>query len=316
MLKFLIIQLSDNSVSVCHYPQNNGKDCKTISAETLNKAIFWAMQQDLSIQFLYPDNSLPKDVEDAVATVCSNKIASISVNHQRKDIDAFVIDDLSNIAENDINPDGTYSVKASLKELVANHDKMALLLRVAKRVNVILNDIDKFSEADFVVYSDYLDSLADVVKGEYENGHPIQLNLLTDCLYLDKMNNCNAGYESVTLAPDGKFYVCPAFYIDGSDSIGDLEIGLDIKNPQLYKLDHAPICRNCDAYQCHRCIWLNKRTTLEVNTPSHQQCVISHLERNASRKLLEEIRKIGDFLPEKEIKEIDYLDPFEKYFNS
>lgn len=44
------------------------------------------------------------------------------------------------------------------------------------------------------------------------------------------MNNCNAGWESVTLAPDAKFYVCPAFYL-GNDgyAIGDLQKGLDIK---------------------------------------------------------------------------------------
>ena len=39
---------------------------------------------------------------------------------------------------------------------------------------------------------------------------------------------------------------------------------------------------------------------------------MAHLERNASRELLENIRKHGAFLSDKEsIKEIDYLDPFE-----
>ena len=140
---------------------------------------------------------------------------------------------------------------------------------------------------------------------------PVHFNLLTDRMFLDKMNNCNAGDESITLAPDGKFYICPAFYLDGSKAVGDLENGLDIKNRQLYRLDHAPICRKCDAWQCRRCVWLNRKTTLEVNTPSHEQCVVAHIERNASRRLLKEIRTLGEFLPEKEIKEIDYLDPFD-----
>jgi len=51
---------------------------------------------------------------------------------------------------------------------------------------------------------------------------------------------------------------------------------------------------------------------LEVNTPSHEQCVVAHLERNASQNLLTSIRKHGVFLPEMQIKEIDYLDPFDK----
>ena len=76
-------------------------------------------------------------------------------------------------------------------------------------------------------------------------------------------------------------------------------------------MSYAPICRNCDAYQCKRCVWLNRKTTYELNTPSHEQCVVSHLERNESRELLANIRKNGIFLPDKEIKEISYLDPFD-----
>ena len=88
--------------------------------------------------------------------------------------------------------------------------------------------------------------------------------------------------------------------------------GLDIKNPQLYRLEYAPICRHCDAYQCKRCIWLNRKTTFEVNTPSHEQCVVSHLERNASRELMMSVRERVEFLSDKEeIKDISYLDPFD-----
>ena len=127
------------------------------------------------------------------------------------------------------------------------------------------------------------------------------------------MNNCGAGDTSITLASNGAFYVCPAFYyFDEASSIGSLSKGLNIKNNQLYQLSHAPLCRNCDAYQCKRCIWLNQKMTLEVNTPSHEQCVISHLERNSSRELLMNIRKHGIFMPNVEINEINYLDPFEK----
>lgn len=51
--------------------------------------------------------------------------------------------------------------------------------------------------------------------------------------------------------------------------------------------------------------------TYELNTPSHEQCVIAHIERNASRELLNRIRKHEKILSKQEIKEIDYLDPFE-----
>jgi len=79
----------------------------------------------------------------------------------------------------------------------------------------------------------------------------------------------------------------------------------------LLRLDHGPICRHCDAYHCRRCVWLNRKTTLEVNTPSHEQCAVAHIEREAARKLLASIRDVGDFMPEVEIKLINYNDPFE-----
>ena len=175
--------------------------------------------------------------------------------------------------------------------------------------------------------SNFYVNLSKKIEELFVQGKSPQLNLLTDRLLLGEMNNCNAGVSNVTIAPDGNFYICPAFYnlpvVDGNEmtlddicqkgfSIGSLHDGLDLKNPQLYRIDHAPICRNCDAFQCKRCIWLNRKTTCEVNTPSHEQCVVAHLERNASRDLLANIRKHGAFLPEKEITELDYLDPFDK----
>ena len=129
---------------------------------------------------------------------------------------------------------------------------------------------------------------------------------------LSEMNNCRAGETTITLAPNGNFYICPAFYYDNmDDSVGDVNNGLFIPNQHLYKLDYAPICCHCDAYQCKRCIWLNRRMTLEVNTPSHEQCVAAHLERNASLKLLRNLQRNGNVFLEHEIKEINYLDPFE-----
>ena len=52
--------------------------------------------------------------------------------------------------------------------------------------------------------------------------------------------------------------------------------------------------------------------TNEVNTPSHEQCVVAHLERNASRLLLSALRRqIREFLPGQDIKELVYLDPLD-----
>ena len=312
MLKYLIVQLADDSVSFCHYSQ--GRAGRTIDAQTLRKAIFGAMIENLNIQFVYPDREVSAELKEVIHTIDHADIVGNRCEDEALRTAAAVVafDGWDGFADYDFRAGQAYSVRSSMADLAANAGVLAEALPKVDRVNVALTDIPSATDAALESYRATLAQLAAAVKQEYANGHVVQLNLLTDRMVLNEMNNCNAGNESVTLAPDGRFYICPAFYLDKSHSAGDVESGPDIPNRQLYDLPHAPICRICDAYHCRRCVWLNRQLTLEVNTPGRQQCVVAHIERNASRQLLSDIRQIGDFLPETDIPEIDYLDPFEK----
>lgn len=303
MLQYLIILLDDISTSFCHY--KNGKtERKLIPVETLKQGIRFGMMENLMIQYVYPDYELPAEYSEVIESIDHSKIKPTSA-----DADVWVVDSIK-----DIRAEVPVVWRTNKQEFFAKENEVAKALENVPRLNVVLTDVETFSEDDFEQYKALLGRLSAKLEQMYVDGKAPQLNLLTDRMMLKEMNNCGAGDTSITLAPNGKFYVCPAFYYeDEADSIGDLEHGLDIKNQQLYKLQYAPICRHCDAYQCKRCIWLNRKMTLEVNTPSHEQCVAAHLERNCSRELLTNIRKHGSFLPEmEEIKEIDYLDPFDK----
>lgn len=312
MLKYLIIPLANDVVSFCNYERGNKSD-GLIDFDTLRKAIFWAMTENVNVQFVYPDNEIPSEYKAVIETIDNAKIVGSHCEDKAlgNEADIVVFDGWKGTDAFGFQLGKSYVVRTDKSDLFDNAETVKSLLPKLDRLVIVITDIDKFQESDFQKYEAFLNAMIPVVKEEYGKGHPLHFNLLTDRMLLDKMNNCNAGDESITLAPDGKFYICPAFYLDGSKAVGDLENGLDIKNQQLYRLDHAPICRKCDAWQCRRCVWLNRKTTLEVNTPSHEQCVVAHIERNASRKLLEEIRTLREFLTEKEIKEIDYLDPFD-----
>lgn len=327
MLQYLVILLDNTSTSYCHY-ENFCHEKKLISIEDLKQGIFYGMKENLMIQFVYPDYELPQEYKDVINTIDHSDIVSslCEDDELRKNADVIICHDWNGIQFSSFDKDRIYTLRTSKEDLVDRYKLLKGIISSSLRLNVVITDIEKFTEEDFKKYKEVLEYLSDVLKTCYAEGKSPQLNLLTDRLMLDGMNNCNAGVENITLAPNGKFYVCPAFYLskecDGNEnsldevcqkgySIGSLKEGLDIKNPQLYKLDHAPLCRKCDAYQCKRCIWLNRKTTLEVNTPSHEQCVVAHLERNASRNLLTNIRKYGAFLADKEIKGIEYLDPFD-----
>lgn len=307
MLKYLIIQLDDTSVSFCHY-DNPKTRCGLMPIDVLKDCIVWAMKENLMIQFVFPDYTLPVEYLKLIDTVDHSAIKPVG---KSTDADVIVVQSWDNL-DRIVSNDASVVLWISKKELFENYSRMLTAITKMSRLNVVITDIDKFSEADFDTYRNILGQLVEQVKEQYVNGKYAQLNILTDRILLEGMNNCNAGWESITLAPDGKFYICPAFYLETDGySVGDLQTGLDIKNRQLYRLDHAPICRKCDAYQCRRCVWLNRKMTMEVNTPSHEQCVISHLERNASKQLLGSLRVSGTFSGYPEIPAINYLDPFE-----
>lgn len=309
MLQYLVILLDDTSTSFCHYAVSE-TDKRLMPLDTLKSGILFAMKENLSVQFVYSNYKLPKEYLEAIDSVDHYNIMPTSIMDSSSD--ALVADGWEVDVFNDVHV--PIIVRTGKQDFFANYKKLSHLLRQTTRVDVMITDIDKFSDNDFKLYKEALLDLANDVETMYVEGLSPQLNILTDRMMLREMNNCGAGNTSITLAPNGKFYVCPAFYYeDAEDSCGDLEHGLDIKNKQLYELDYAPICRHCDAWQCKRCVWLNRKTTLEVNTPSHEQCVVAHIERNASMTLLRNIRKHGEFLPDfEDIKEIDYLDPFEK----
>lgn len=309
MLKYIVIELCNTSTSYCHY--NN--DChvpELISLDNLKAAIMFAMKQNLNIQFVYPDYQLPLEYNDVIESIDHIKIKS-SEAINTEDADIIVLNGMKSTYDFMWTPDYIHILRVSKSELSELPSLFERVKFKIARLNVVLTDVESISEVDLILYKDILYELGRSVENYISENEDIQINLLTDRIVLDKMNNCNAGFETITIGPNGRFYICPAFYHeDADDSCGDVTSGLKIKNPQLFRIDHAPICRHCDAFQCKRCVWLNRKMTLEVNTPSHQQCVISHLERNTSRNIIENLKR-GGFETKVDISKIDFLDPFE-----
>lgn len=309
MLQYLVILLDDTSVAYCH-AANPLKERNLIPLETLKKAILFGMKENLMIQYVYPEYELPEEYNEVIE----------SIDHIKIGREVAVYNEVPSAIDAD-----NAVLRLSVAEFIATQYDIAALLPQAKRLNICLTDIDLFEDEQIEDYRKALATLNAVLLNQFKSDKQPQVNILTDRLQLTEMHNCGAGDSNITLAPNGSFYLCPAFYYDEKmgisnrlnhhkpsfeRSVGDLENGLQIPNPQLLKLDHAPLCRICDAYHCNRCIWLNQKLTWDNNTPSHQQCVLAHLERNAARDLQTKLIELGINAGE-EINEITYLDPFD-----
>lgn len=243
--------------------------------------------------------------------------------------DAIVIYDNGNVSEN-----GLISEKRTDSEekpftvncvLLVKRDNLSRLtslivdLNLMKRhlrINICHQDINKWQENDIDAYQEQLHKLSELVIQSYREKQPREINVLTDILNTNSMVGCDAGSNTFALAPNGKFYFCPAFYFDNPGNwIGSLDEGINIKNKHLLELDRAPVCSIYDAYHCARCKYISKKMTGEYHIPSKIQCVISHIERNQARKLQELLENEKLIPPGRKISEIDYLDPLEKVAN-
>lgn len=328
MKQYLVILLDDTSTSYCQY-HNTRVTPRLIPLDYLQRGILWAMKENLMIQCVLPSYQLPPDYINAINSIDHHLIVPSNCEDPNaiEAADIIVFNQWEDIHNLKLDSEKSYILRISKDELFKESNLITDILPSLFRLNITITDVERFTDEDCKKYKSVLDELINTIEQEYVNDHSVQLNILTDRMMLTTMNNCGAGDTCITLAPDGKFYPCPAFYYaqpcDGNEAslgdlctkgydIGSLDSGLQIHNQRLYKLDSAPLCRKCDAYQCKRCVWLSRKMTFELNTPSHQQCIVSHLERNASRKLLQRIRAHGCFLPDhSDIPEIDYLDPFE-----
>jgi CXXX repeat peptide maturase len=313
MLQYLIILLDEASTSYCHYNPSQFQH-QLIDLADLKAGIRFAMKENLMIQYVYPDCDLPQEYKEAIETIDHSKIIP-SNSPLVEEADVIVFNNWKDAVEFPLDKSAIYVLRINKKDLFAQKVVIKSFIGKVTRLNIVITDVETFKEDDFSKYKTVLDSFGEETEQLYKAGLSPQLNVITDRIALNQMNNCNAGSNNITLAPDGRFYICPAFYYSEEDKetfcVGELNNGLSIKAAKLYKLAYAPLCRICDAYQCKRCVWINRKMTYDITTPSHEQCVLAHLERNASRKVLESVRKNKEFYPEQNIKEIDYLDPFD-----
>ena len=315
-MEYILILLQHNSPSFCYYNKtSSGTDSeKIMSLENFQNAIQFANRNDLKITILHGEQGMSEHylemlngLEYSVITPVSCLKAYINqiyiVDYEGSD-EVFNTISCSTLQNVILRLESEYF--SDLARLIQKYSTRF------QRINLFVKDIKTLSPFKLNEYSEILRTITELT---YENvilGKNPELNFLTDRMFLGEMNNCDAGIKHITVAPNGRFYLCPGFYYDDDkQSVGSYETGIEIKGRNILKLENAPICNICDAFQCKRCIYLNRQMTFELNTPSHEQCVMSHYERNETKRMVDNLHKITRFSHLSHISHIGYLDPFE-----
>jgi len=193
-------------------------------------------------------------------------------------------------------------------------DLVDALIGKFRRLSLHLVGQEYFGAAELKLYERELGRIARLLAEQFQDGETFEFSVLTDRMMLTAMRNCGAGSEHLTIAPNGKSYICPGFYYDNEEDFVaafDDKTGMAPGPVRATELSCAPLCSRCDAFHCKRCIYLNRKTTLELNVPSEQQCAVAHAEREASRQLLSDLGTLEPFRLMPRIPELNYRDPLE-----
>jgi CXXX repeat peptide maturase len=316
MLGYIILLADQGAVSFCHY--HNEEFDKNVSEfipiSLFKKIVDFTKSHDLVLNIILGRKKLPNDYYQILRN--TNYTLIVPYELIKTYPEAVPVIDLESVELQSID------LNARLDSMIIRFrgypmtDLRKIIRRFAdntKRINLIIKDIQVLTEENLTSYQYQLNKLVPLLSRLYQNGNSLELNCISDRIILNEMNNCNAGINHVTYAPNGRFYICPGFYYSNpQNDIGSMETVFEFLHNKFLRIENAPICSVCDAFQCKRCVYLNKITTNELNTPSRQQCVLSHMERNSSRSLFRQLRKsVLNHDEFSDIPELDYLDPLE-----
>jgi hypothetical protein len=165
MLQYLVILLDDTSTSFCHYSVNK-KERRLISLDHLRQGIRFGMVENLMIQFVYPDYTLPQEYLDVIDTIDHSNIKPLAALDNETDI--IVIDgwecDATKLK------DSVLVLRTNWKQFYENHSKLKGLLNVVQRLNVVITDLERMSDSDREQYKAVLASLGKEVEQLYVDG--------------------------------------------------------------------------------------------------------------------------------------------------
>lgn len=304
--RHLYFILSEDSIEHCNYVSNLNSG-NIMSENIIAKAFEFSEKNFFTPVILYPKNK--NKVFDLDKFSKNERIEIVSANNK------LSLKPPSHVIPV-INNDSVYEELASYDNCILTVDESDILnlatqieklLKIMSRININLRISSK--EFNFENYKEELQRLVKMLVDYYKEGQIKEINVITDRLFLDRMESCEFGNYNFAVSPEGKIYICPAFYFNDPHSyIGSLDEGINI-NTHIFKLNNSPYCTRCDAYHCNRCIYLNKAFTNEFNIPSSLQCKISHLEREMSLLLLETLKAEKVDLQLANIPHLDYSDP-------
>ncbi|WP_175490766.1 radical SAM peptide maturase, CXXX-repeat target family [Clostridium gasigenes] len=300
--------LSDDSVEHCNYSNNDNENF--MNHDVLNRGLDFAAKNFYRPVLLHSNSKSIIDYNKVTKYKDKIDIYPVERDFEFGETTSYPVYSAQNIH---LKSDKSICIVNIHENEIKDLDSTVIkLLEKFQRININIKINSK--DFNFSLYKEKLKNISEEMLKYYKNGVMKEVNKITDILLIDEMENCNFGVNNYALAPNGKIYICPAFYYnDPENYICSIGEEISIKNQNLFKISSSKFCSQCEIYSCNRCVYDNKKRTREYSVPSSIQCKVSSIEYSTSYKFIKEIEdnkiEIAQF---KRLKEIEYDDIIEK----
>lgn len=298
----LILPLADNYVSYCCYQNTRVEERESLTSDRLHDALCCCAERGMEAVFLHPWGEL-REMEDPMLWELSTRhivSAQCYAKAAQKYEKVLPVFDAHNL-EAEVWECPNCILNLEQKDLEHLSEWVIRLLDKADRINVNIHGLDRnFSE------DRYLEELCRIKEVLVQNPAK-EVNLITDRVYLDRFDSCQAGTRNFVYGLDGQMYTCIGMWEDAMAEARVSRNGaaIEVKGRRLYQKENHPICQKCDAYQCRDCMWMNQKATREICVSPSWQCRKSHIEREVSLQYQKETGIQGSGA----IRELAYRDP-------
>ena len=215
--KEMLFVLSEDSVSICTERKVEKRMNCDMSEETVKKGLIYAQENFYKPIFLHSLNDTIGEYNDVEI------MHYIPIERYNEEISYFdyrvviSIDSLEYV--NRLSNQDVVILNLLPEEINRLADAIKCLLMKTDRIQINIQNYT--SDFDFEQYEEQLNQCIDSLIKIYEKTGKIkEISNITDLLFIDKHEGCNAGNNSITYAPDGKLYICPMYYFDREKAVG------------------------------------------------------------------------------------------------
>lgn len=276
--KYLYFLLSDDSPSHCIYTPHHTN--VSMNKHILDEGLSFAHDNHMIPVFLGNPYVLLDEVERYRTHIIIDYASHLGEPVSEVAMQIPIVETANDIEALDDRRYSSIILPIAHESIDGLADKLIYLSKKVPRINIIKRSVTSWDSEDLNLYCNEI-----AIYTSYSgNGVQVSVNIF-DHKENATSQQCQAGRSDFSLAPNGSFYACPAFYYqDPTNTLGNLANGLLVQDADLYGIQKATPCKHCANTNCVRCIFMNRAENGTINVASSTQCKIAELEQHLGEK--------------------------------